>query len=151
MKKCNKCEETKDLSSFHKRTSKKDGLDCWCKVCVKAYSKNAYATNEKLRLRSKEIAFRRKYKFSLQEYDNLAIKQNFRCKSCGEEEKSPNSYKTGILPLAVDHDHLTGKVRGLLCSRCNKALGLLDDSPLKIEALLKYLQNNNALITQMVE
>jgi len=41
--------------------------------------------------------------------------------------------------LAVDHDHSTGQVRGLLCSRCNTALGLLRDSPANIGSLLDYL------------
>jgi hypothetical protein len=44
-----------------------------------------------------------------------------------------------ILPLSVDHNHKTGRVRGLLCKRCNVAIGMLDDNPKLLARALEYL------------
>lgn len=47
----------------------------------------------------------------------------------------------GALMLAVvDHDHVTGKVRGLLCRQCNSALGFAGDNPERLERLARYLR-----------
>lgn len=59
------------------------------------------------------------------------------CQVCGVEESKLNKR------LAVDHCHTTGKVRGLLCSKCNTALGQLDDDLNKISALYSYLKERN--------
>lgn len=51
------------------------------------------------------------------------------CAACGSTER-----------IHIDHDHKTGKVRGALCSPCNLALGHVDDSPERLEALIRYLR-----------
>lgn len=71
----------------------------------------------------------RKYRLYPIEYDRLVAKQNGCCASCGEQTDA----------LVVDHDHSTGKVRGLLCHPCNKALGFLRDDPSRIQRLYSYL------------
>jgi hypothetical protein len=58
------------------------------------------------------------------------------CAACGLPENRMNARLKGR--LHVDHDHVTGQVRGLLCANCNAALGLLRDEPQRIEALLAY-------------
>lgn len=78
------------------------------------------------------------YGISLEEYDEMWDTQEGICASCGELETAKNPIGA-IRRLSVDHDHKTGKVRGLLCSRCNQALGLLKDSPKRILGLLTYL------------
>lgn len=75
--------------------------------------------------------YKKKYGISLQEYNSLLISQGGVCKSCG----SPPSRRN----LDIDHDHSTGMIRGLLCSNCNTALGLLKEDPLRIKKLLEYL------------
>lgn len=69
-----------------------------------------------------------------EQLDELHGRQGGRCASCQDEV--PRHGKLGH----VDHDHATGKVRGFLCSRCNKALGMLRDDPVRIRGLLAYLQ-----------
>lgn len=66
-------------------------------------------------------ARQRLYAYGLDElgYQALLDSQNSRCAICGERAS----------PLAVDHDHRTGQIRGLLCDRCNRAVGHLQDSP----------------------
>jgi len=75
-----------------------------------------------------------KYKFglSVEEYDRISAAQDHRCAICRGVD---NNYR-----LAVDHDHGTGQVRGLLCRGCNTGIGGLKDSPLLLEAAASYLR-----------
>ena len=66
------------------------------------------------------------------EFDRLLVAQQGLCGICGEENRSGHR-------LAVDHDHTTGRVRGLLCHRCNTAIGLLRDDPALLRAAIEYL------------
>lgn len=70
-----------------------------------------------------------KYGITKLEYDQMFSDQNGVCKICSEPEKSLNGKGTGIKPLAIDHCHETGKVRALLCSRCNIGIGSLKHNP----------------------
>lgn len=63
----------------------------------------------------------RKYGITVEQYDAMYQEQNGVCYICGEPE-----YHRA---LSIDHNHVTGKVRGLLCSNHNRALGLLNDDP----------------------
>ena len=78
-----------------------------------------------------------KYNFgiNLAEYENILNRQGGVCAICG---KSPNKEKS----LVVDHDHVTEKVRGLLCQKCNLALGQFQDSPINLLSAINYLENN---------
>jgi hypothetical protein len=62
------------------------------------------------------------------------------CAACGLPETGRNQY--GPVSMSVDHDHVTGKIRGLLCMRCNRALGMLRDNPALISKLLSYRETN---------
>lgn len=126
------------------------------KAYMRAYSKKYYAkhrtrhkkqTTENQRRRWKEMPehmaaldrrklLRRKYGLSVAMYDELVALQDSCCASCGHPETATVREKR--MPLAVDHNHDTGSTRGLLCGRCNTALGLLKDDPLRIRALLAY-------------
>lgn len=78
----------------------------------------------------------KKYNLTPDGYDAILSAQNGVCAACGQPECGHNQF--GLLRLAVDHDHATGRVRGLLCMRCNRALGLLGDSVERIASLLTY-------------
>lgn len=82
--------------------------------------------------------YRRTYHISLEEYIDMAEKQNFVCAICGEENFAMGVNHSGC--LVVDHDHKTGEVRGLLCHNCNRALGLFQDNPDLIQRAAKYLK-----------
>lgn len=68
-------------------------------------------------------------------YEEMLTQQNGTCAICGSKLNSSRYTK-----MAVDHDHLTGQVRGLLCTQCNTALGLMKDSPHRLQAAINYLQ-----------
>lgn len=78
-------------------------------------------------------------KLSYDEYVALHAAQKGLCAACGKPEKE--LHKGKVRALAVDHDHKTGKIRGLLCGGCNRALGLLHEDVERIKALLLYLES----------
>lgn len=83
---------------------------------------------------------RRKFGISVDEYDRMHDAQNGLCAVCNEPETDADYRTKRLRFLAVDHCHDSGAVRGLLCRRCNTALGLLLESPDRVEALLAYLR-----------
>lgn len=80
----------------------------------------------------RERALKAKYGITVADYDAMLAKQNGVCAIC----KFPPKRRR----LAVDHNHKTGKVRGLLCWRCNYALGVLERSMPKLPIMLAYLK-----------
>lgn len=70
------------------------------------------------------------------DYDRMLAEQGGRCAICGADR--PGAGRTGRWP--VDHDHVTGRVRGLLCHPCNRAIGLLRDLPEVADAVAAYLR-----------
>lgn len=86
--------------------------------------------------------YQKEYCISYDEYELLWQSQNGRCKICGEPETATN--KNGKpYRLAVDHDHITGKVRGLLCRKHNQMIGMANDNPLVLETAAKYLRGED--------
>jgi hypothetical protein len=82
---------------------------------------------------------KRKYGITQEQYLHMLKNQNGVCAICGNLETVTDK-KTGLIrSLCVDHDHESGKIRGLLCSRCNVAIGLIDDSPEKAKKIFEYL------------
>lgn len=85
---------------------------------------------------------KRNYNITLDDYLNLLLNQNSVCKICKKEETSKNNKKGKIKDLAVDHCHKSGKIRGLLCTRCNTTLGRVEDSIELLENMINYLKEN---------
>ena len=80
--------------------------------------------------KEKIAATKRKYHYGITEeqYNDLLEKQDNKCAACSD-----------TTPLVVDHCHNTGAIRGLLCRKCNTALGQLNDSKERVEGLLRYI------------
>ena len=83
-----------------------------------------------------------RFKLTLDQYNALLQKQREVCCICKQPEKIKKRDK--IIALTVDHDHNTGKIRGLLCSRCNVALGQFSDSISLLKAAIAYLKKHSA-------
>ena len=92
----------------------------------------------------RDMKYKRNYKITLEQYEEIYRKQGGVCAVCFERETM--KYLGKVRELCVDHDHNTGKVRGLLCSNCNRALGLLQDSLLVCHSLMDYLITNGKTI-----
>ena len=132
MKKCIKCGIEKPLSEFSIRSDNKKPLGK-CKLCVKEYSKNHHLKNLNKRKNQK---LQKSYGISLSEKLNMLKKQNNKCEICKMKFNE-------ISDAHVDHCHITKKVRGLLCTKCNPGIGFFEDSLDKLKSALKYLQKYN--------
>ena len=86
--------------------------------------------------KQKTYWLRNKYGISADDYDNMLEAQGHRCACCGTDE--PTGYN-----WHVDHNHSTGDVRGLLCSKCNQGIGLFDESIEKLNSAIAYLEKHN--------
>ena len=141
MKPCSKCNEHKTLESFPKDNRYSDGRRPRCKSCIARYLVE-YRQRDPGKI--KDYFLKRDFGISIDQYNQMLASQGGLCAVC----KKPEYYKhqSGkTKSLSVDHCHTTGKVRGLLCGDCNRAIGLLNDS---IDLLLDaatYIQRNKAV------
>lgn len=135
-KPCSICGEVKQLVDFSVSRRGTDTSNTVyrgeCKPCASAKAMVWYRAN---RDRSKEISRRHSlkklYGLSVAEYDALVRQQYGVCAICGNGRDHKH--------LHVDHDHDTGNVRGLLCNRCNRAIGLFEDDPAILRKAIAYL------------
>lgn len=74
------------------------------------------------------------YGITLEQYEEIEAAQNGICAICDEPCQT-------FKRLCVDHDHTTGKIRGLLCSKHNRAMGLFGDNPEMLEKAITYILN----------
>ena len=156
VKACTKCGRSKPLHEFYK--NRPDCIPCnrrrqaqyrsrpeirrraverarkWQRRNRERYLKNQRAYKEKNRARiqaeNRERHLRKTYGLTPDQYQAMNSAQNGLCAICSRPEAGG---------LHIDHDHTTGSVRGLLCGRCNKAIGLFDDDPFRIQAAGVYL------------
>lgn len=118
-KTCRRCGEVKPLHMFHFKANGRKLAAVDCIACTKKSKKG------------KEILYL--YGLTLLQYDLMLKTQGGGCKICGK--KTPK----GQGRFHVDHDHKTGKIRGLLCQHCNIMLGLGQDDPKILVAAAHYL------------
>lgn len=107
-KQCRKCGISKNLDDFYRQKSTSDGRGSYCKDCNKRTVKDWSKKNPE-----RVAAYQRKTKYGItdKDYQLLLRKQSNACALCKKETK-----------LVVDHDHVTGRVRGLLCHTCNVSI-----------------------------
>jgi hypothetical protein len=93
-----------------------------------------YAANKvEARRRLRNNHYRSKYGITLTERDQMISDQGGRCAACNGEMVRP----------VVDHDHTTGRVRGVLCNECNLAGGWANDDPKRLRALADYYESRS--------
>lgn len=129
LRKCFDCKQFKSISQFHKRTptnQRSSDISERCKKCTRIYSSEYYKSNRES-IRNK--TYQRHYGITVADYEQMRKQQGGRCAICltlGDK-------------LHVDHCHKSTKVRGLLCGRCNKGLGLFKDEPERLQRAMHYL------------
>lgn len=142
-KECNRCQATKPLSSFSPQERGKFGVRATCKSCI---SESSMRWRDKNQDKARDAHLRRQYGITLGQYNDLLVAQGGVCAICGrppEIELGLVSRRQGRLRspiLVVDHDHETGRVRGLLCVPCNRGIGFLRDDPVVLRSALEYLE-----------
>lgn len=132
-KKCTKCEEIKSLSEFHKSTGTKDGYNHRCKICHRAIRREYYRTHKPVRTKKVQKTYRLMsvYGITLNQHKQMYADQNGECAIC----KKLVAYDD----IKTDHDHITGKIRGLLCCRCNMWMAAIDDKGF-MKTAIKYVK-----------
>jgi hypothetical protein len=144
---CSKCQQVKLISEFHPSKMYKDGYRGQCRKCRADATKDWRGRfPEKIKLSSIQVRkanIKYRYNLTQEQYEVMLKAQNGVCAICGESETWENQY--GKCNLSVDHDHTTGKVRGLICNACNNLVGLLENNPdLPITEALVYLKKHSA-------
>ena len=121
---CKNCGKEKPLSSFGKVSNRQDK--------TKKYHMSSCHTCDGNRESSRRAKLKYKYGITPEEYDRLLSEQAGGCAICGGTN--------GKKPLYVDHDHITGQVRGLLCHGCNVAIGHMKDDASLLRRAAVYLE-----------
>lgn len=169
MKACSKCKEVKPLEEFYVDSRHKDGRKGSCKKCYSAQAKAGLTANperqvakrargrqwhaanpertstngqrwraanpEHNKKKNRRWELHTKYGITPEQFDDLLAAQNGECACCYTSEPG-GQWDT----FCIDHDHTTGKIRGLLCHRCNLAIGMLGDSLEGVERAMEYMR-----------
>lgn len=140
-KKCTGCKEDKPLDCFYNYKQSKDGKSYRCKACDKLQS-IAYRKRHTERDRINRRNQNRKIKYGLTEEDyNKIIKiQNNTCPICLRELTHDWGNQHEATKAVIDHCHTSSIVRGILCTQCNKGIGLLKDDVDYLKRAIDYLE-----------
>jgi hypothetical protein len=129
LKTCSKCGEDKPLSEYYRRSQKAGGgHDAFCKECKRKSYVREYRWSK----------LKERYGITKEQYETMLEDQGGTCAICTSASTKGS--------LHVDHCHSTGRVRGLLCPECNKALGLLRDNVETLHRAIQYLRNPNVQV-----
>jgi hypothetical protein len=148
VKRCGRCLAEKKLSQFSLSVTSDGGdkgYQRWCKACHAAYA-NEYREKNREYVALRDAAWRKKnkariddqtlartYGITRAQYDALVAKQNGACAVC-RKQLAPGVY------THIDHDHVSGHVRGVLCRVCNTSIGGLGDTVAGLRRALEYLE-----------
>lgn len=125
-KRCPSCGETKPVSEFPRNRATGDGLATYCKPCHNAIAREG---KERLYGGERQFLLRLRYGIGEAEFREIIDGQGGRCPVCRTRP-----------PEHVDHDHETGRVRGILCFACNGALGQFEENVQWLARALAYLK-----------
>lgn len=131
---CKWCDRWLFFNKFSLDRKTKDKLFHKCKECHNKYKK------EKMTPEKQRKYILSKKNITLKQYNYMLAEQNGVCAICKQPETQINPKTKMIRPLSIDHNHDTGNVRSLLCSKCNVALGLMEEDPERIKSLLAYAE-----------
>ena len=124
---CATCGLDKPPEEFPRHKGRPSGRHCNCKVCHNAQVRESRARQGG----SRKYHLKRRYGLSPEQFDALLAQQGFLCPICLKRAA-----------VHVDHDHSTGRVRGILCEMCNGGLGQFRDNPETIESAIAYLEEH---------
>lgn len=149
---CPACKENKPVSEFNKKTKQRNGLCPYCRDCIKMkYHEKIridpdYFNRRQNERRKEDPDYRisayqrnkeRKYGISQEKFDKILKSQKGKCAICGIHQRDLKR------KLAIDHNHDTGVVRGLLCHKCNFLLGYANEDLDVLQNSINYLKIKN--------
>jgi hypothetical protein len=133
---CTQCKKEKPLEEYARRSSKEPWLKSACKECHRERARGYWKKNPLPKEIQRERNLKKSFGIGVEEYNKLLETQGGCCAIC-----KVNACVSGR-NFAVDHDHNTGKIRGLLCKFCNTALGQFQDSKENLHNAMQYLERN---------
>lgn len=125
-KECTICRRWQDEECFAALKHTSDGLNYQCRECRQEY------------------LWMRNYGITREDYNRMLAEQVGKCAICGGDPEGGRASRLPVAAFHVDHDHETGKVRGLLCAHCNTGLGKFKDDPARMRAAAGYLERHSA-------
>jgi hypothetical protein len=147
---CVRCKETKPLAEFPSQQHRSDGKHSYCRKCVYEYKRQWSKDNREREKAQKRRWYaanpsrrrvqdwkRRGIALAWSDWQAMLTVQHNLCAVCGEPEG-----KGRMETFALDHDHKTGQIRGILHRRCNVALGLMQDDSELLRRAARYLEGN---------
>ncbi len=102
-----------------------------------------HAEDKKAKERARTIG---KYGITMEDYNRMLAEQKGMCAICSRPERSRLRIGGVIRSLAVDHDHKTGEVRGLLCEACNRSIAQLGEDPKILRSAAEYLEHHEIMM-----
>ncbi len=134
---CTHCNQEKDETNFNKHKLGKYGLNPVCRSCRtdkqrKHREQNGYSSTLKM-----------KYGITYSDFQSMLQTQDYKCKICNCEL---DLQTLGAKAACVDHNHVTGKVRSILCRNCNTAIGHAKESVEILENMINYIKEYNATV-----
>ena len=170
-KQCSACKQSKPVGEFYRNKTTKDGFAYQCKYCKDVRPHDPYWLTEKGRAagraryiqrtstpegkaklhesnkrykqseKGKHVAWARylmrTYKMTVQVYEQMFQEQGGCCAVCGVKPDTR-------IRFHVDHDHTSHKIRGILCGKCNQAIGLLKEDPILFDRAKEYLRSTKS-------
>jgi hypothetical protein len=165
-KRCTICGESKARDQYYAAKGMSDGLRSECKDCNRRLKRERYAQDPEryiqmvqrwqeknperlkeyrkqrnarpeVKRRARDAYYRRTHGISADDFDRMLAEQNGRCAICGRAPEREAA-------MHVDHDHLDGHVRGLLCIDCNQGIGKLREDPSILLRAVVYLRQRSA-------
>lgn len=143
---CKRCDKLRSLDLFYKRLEKESR----CKLCVSEMRKVKYlekkeeviarvkryrdSNPEKIR----DCKLRQAYGVGVEYFDAKLREQDGKCAVCGCDRKV--IWRGREVRMALDHDHISNKPRGILCIKCNRALGLLEENIESMQNMIDYIK-----------
>ena len=136
---CRVCGNEKHLVDEFYLSRKNPGLaSSYSYECKECTVKRTTAYNKRNSSSVRSQYLKRNYGLTFEEFDLMLTHQDNSCAIC-KGTKTYGRHKR----FTVDHDHSTGKIRGLLCHRCNTALGLIGDDIHTLKSMIKYLEKDH--------
>ncbi len=157
-KRCSRCKQLKELSEFYPRKVQKPKHD---KAKPRIYRRTAmgrradciecctvqdriYLSRDDIRRKKREDRLAREYGITIAEYESILASQNGVCAICRKGQEDEGCRWNGKREhFSVDHCHTTGKVRGILCARCNLGIGMFMEDAEAMKKAVGYLEDFN--------
>lgn len=129
------------MKAYHKDHPKKRDRTAYRKTEKARATIKKYCDNPEVKARERAHRIKREFGISIEQYEEMLLAQNGVCAICFKlETRFTNEIRNS---LAIDHNHTTGKVRGLLCSRCNRGIGVFDDDVGLLLSSVAYLKRHD--------